>query len=432
MALLLWPCWILRLCFRCLPLGIWSVRLKSPARYVQPDSRGPVLSQTQNLKMAESSHRYVRGSAQSFYRWLEGVAPGSLPTGPTIWICGDCHVGNLGPLANASGGIEIQIRDLDQTVMGNPAHDLVRLGLSLASAARGSDLPGVATALMLERMMDGYEKAFQPDFSEETDLELPQSIRASIRQSAAATWKSLAYERIDDPSPTIPLGRRYWPLSDQEKNAIGDLFRRDSIRNLATMLKSRDDDSQVDILDAAYWMKGCSSLGLLRYAVLLSVRSKKGKRRNFCLMDIKEAVKAAAPRAADAEMPTNQAERVLEGARHLAPSLGKRMRTGSMLGKSVFLRELLPQDLKLEIDHLTRAEAVKVAEYLAAVVGKAHSRQMDIESRKSWLVELNKNRTSTLDAPTWLWRSTVDLLGIHERAYLEHCRRYALEREMRA
>jgi uncharacterized protein (DUF2252 family) len=407
------------------------VKLKQPARTVQPDSRAAVLLQTQNLKMAESPHRYVRGSTVSFYRWLEGVVPGSLPTGPMIWICGDCHVGNLGPLANASGGIEIQIRDLDQTVIGNPAHDLVRLGLSLASAARGSDLPGVATALMLERMMDGYEKAFQPDFSEETDLELPQSIRASIRQSAAATWKSLAYERIDDPSPTIPLGRRYWPLSDREKKAIEDLFSHDSIRNLATILKSRDDDAQVDILDAAYWMKGCSSLGLLRYAVLLSVRSKKGKRRNFCLMDIKEAMNAAAPRAADAEMPTDQAERVLEGARHLAPYLGKRMRTSSMLGKSVFLRELLPQDLKLEIDHLTRDEAVKVAEYLAAVVGKAHSRQMDIESRKSWLAELNKNRTGTLDAPTWLWRSIVDLLGIHERAYLEHCRRYALEHEIR-
>jgi len=39
--------------------------------------------------------------------------------------------------------IDIQIRDLDQTVIGNPAQDLVRLGLSLATAARSSDLSGV-------------------------------------------------------------------------------------------------------------------------------------------------------------------------------------------------------------------------------------------------------------------------------------------------
>jgi len=28
--------------------------------------------------------------------------------------------------------------------------------------------------------------------------------------------------------------------------------------------------------------------------------------------------------------------------------------------------------------------------------------------------------------PSWLWSSVVDLLAIHEKAYLEHCRLYAL------
>ena len=60
---------------------------------------------------------------------------------PDVWICGDCHVGNLGPVASAEGKLEIQVRDLDQTVIGNPAHDLMRLGLSLAMAARGSTCP---------------------------------------------------------------------------------------------------------------------------------------------------------------------------------------------------------------------------------------------------------------------------------------------------
>src|SRR6201985_1324748 len=67
------------------------------------------------------------------------------------------------------GRVFIQIRDLDQTVIGNPAHDLIRLGLSLASAARGSDLPGVTTAHMLEQMMEGYEDAFR-DEGAKTDV----------------------------------------------------------------------------------------------------------------------------------------------------------------------------------------------------------------------------------------------------------------------
>jgi uncharacterized protein (DUF2252 family) len=87
--------------------------------------------------MARDAHAYVRGSTERFYEWLEAEGR-TLPAGPPVWICGDCHLGNLGPLADADGHIDIQIRDLDQTVIGNPAHDLVRLGLSLASAARGA------------------------------------------------------------------------------------------------------------------------------------------------------------------------------------------------------------------------------------------------------------------------------------------------------
>jgi uncharacterized protein (DUF2252 family) len=28
-----------------------------------------------------------------------------------------------------------------------------------------------------------------------------------------------------------------------------------------------------------------------------------------------------------------------------------------------------------------------------------------------------------LDAPSWLWSAVVELVGVHEAAYLDHCRR---------
>jgi hypothetical protein len=54
---------------------------------------------------------------------------------------------------------------------------------------------------------------------------------------------------------------------------------------------------------------------------------------------------------------------VVEGARHLKPNLGRRMLAARFLDRGVFLRELLPQELQLEIEHLTREEAIKVARY---------------------------------------------------------------------
>src|SRR5579864_3723330 len=109
--------------------------------------------------MATSVQAFVRGNTHQFYDWLETSHASRIPDGPDIWICGDCHLGNLGPVADAENRVDIQIRDLDQTVVGNPSHDIIRLGLSLAMVARASDLPGVTTANMLEAAMAGYRRA---------------------------------------------------------------------------------------------------------------------------------------------------------------------------------------------------------------------------------------------------------------------------------
>jgi uncharacterized protein (DUF2252 family) len=397
----------------------------SSRKLLRPADRASVLSKRQTLKMARSAHAFVRGSTVQFYEWLKAQKRGTLPEGPPVWICGDCHAGNLGPVAGVDGRVVVQIRDLDQTVIGNPAHDIIRLALSLATASRGSDLPGVTTARILEQVIEGYRAALRQDA--DTIDDAPQSIQVVVRKSIARSWKHLAKERLEDRKPTIPLGARFWPLSESEQQKIEQLFESASLRHLATSLRSREDDAPVEVLDAAYWMKGCSSLGLLRFAVLLGIGE--GKKRDFALMDVKEAVLAAAPRYAGEKMPKDNAERVVEGAKHLSPQLGNRMISGHLAKRPVFIRELLPQDLKVEIDQLTTEDAMKAASFLAGVVGKAHGRQMDKSTRARWAKELERNRSKTLDAPGWLWTSVVSLIGKHEVAYLEHCRRYASQPE---
>jgi uncharacterized protein (DUF2252 family) len=98
---------------------------------------------------------------------------------------------------------------------------------------------------------------------------------------------------------------------------------------------------KIKVLDAAYWMKGCRSLGRLR-----------------C-----EAIKAAAVKCPQ--------RNVVEGAHERSPFLGDRMLAAKFLDRDLFIRELLPQDLKLELDQLTRTGATSAVQYLAAVIGKA-------------------------------------------------------------
>jgi uncharacterized protein (DUF2252 family) len=390
---------------------------------VAPARRTNVLRDFQNLKMARSPHAFIRGTTAQFYRWLDELKKGTLPEGPAIWICGDCHVSNLGPLAGIKGNVSVSVRDLDQTVIGNPAHDLIRLGLSLASAARGSALPGVTVARMMEQMIEGYLEAMSHRAGDEQRA-APPSIHSVVRRAVKRTWRHLAEERIEDPRPTIPLGKRFWPLTKTEKAEIARLFSTDELRRLATALRERDNNAPVRVVDAAYWRKGCSSLGRLRYGVLLEVGDKGAE---LCLMDIKEAIAPAAPRNRKAAMPKEPAARVIEGARHLTPPLGERMRAVTFLGKSAFVRELLPQDLKIDLDILPGDEAAQIARFLAFSVGLAHARQMDRPTRAQWSKTLKTAMPKSLDAPLWLWRSIVDLLALYERAYLEHCRRYALQ-----
>jgi len=133
-----------------------------------------------------------------------------------------------------------------------------------------------------------------------------------------------------------------------------------------------------------------------------------------------------APAVPGTAMPADPAERVVAGARALSPNLGDRMIPAHLLGKPVVLRELAPQDLKIEVAQFSRRQAVAAASYLAYIVGLAHARQLTDDARREWHAALVPDQTSgqpDADAPSWLWRSVVDLAARHEAGYLDHCRR---------
>ncbi|SHM77950.1 Uncharacterized conserved protein, DUF2252 family [Duganella sacchari] len=372
--------------------------------------------------MARSPHAYVRGNTAQYYDWLHSLAGQRLPRGPAIWICGDCHVGNLGPVADFDGKVQLELRDFDQTTIGNPTHDLIRLGLSLATAARGSSLPGVVTAHMLQHMLLGYQRAFYP--GHDGLVAKPGVVKSALRHAQQRSWRMLARERAIDVRQTIPLGKNFWPLSEAERAAIAELFADPLVMEHITGSRAVGDTDaeapQATVLDAAYWVKGCSSLGLLRYAVLVDFNGA------HCLVDIKEAVAATSPRYRRISMPRDNARRVVEGASHLSPSLGQRMVARRFMERGVFVRQLMPQDLKLEIEQLDIHDAVRTASYLAYVVGRAHAAQMDSGVRAQWLQELMANPGKITGTPEWLWQSVVQLVASHEAGYLEHCRQYAM------
>jgi uncharacterized protein (DUF2252 family) len=81
------------------------------------------------------------------------------------------------------------------------------------------------------------------------------------------------------------------------------------------------------------------------------------------------------------------------GAQHLSPFLGERTVVARLNSHQVVIRELRPQDVNV---------------------------------RSAWRKDLKTSRAKNLNAPSWLWKSTAELVGLHEASYLEHCRKFAL------
>lgn len=383
-----------------------------------------VLEQRRLCKIASSPHAYVRGSTAHFYELLARMPAGALPEGPPVWICGDAHLGNLGALAGPDGQIDIQVRDLDQTVVANPAFDLVRLALSLVTAALNATLPGIVTARMMDAMADGYADGIADPEGAERDIAESEIVATTKRRALGRRWRHLSRERLKGKAGRLPRGSRFFDLDPDEHAAFDALSRDPEVRRLVLALGGAASDAEILLLDAAYWIKGCSSLGRLRYAGLVEVLG--GDRPHLALLDVKEAVPHLAPAAPGATMPADHAERVVAGARALSPNLGDRMVAAHFRGAPVTVRELMPQDLKIDAEQFSRSEAVRVSGHLAAILGRAHGRQMDGSARQSWIAAVRAPGPGP-DAPGWLWTVVTDLMGEHQRGYLEHCHRIARE-----
>ena len=76
---------------------------------------------------------------------------------------------------------------------------------------------------MLEQMVDGYEEALA-DKDPDLRSRRPECVRVVMRQAVGRTWDHLAKERLEDTSPTIPLGKRFWPISEEETQEIERIF----------------------------------------------------------------------------------------------------------------------------------------------------------------------------------------------------------------
>ncbi|MFZ3327113.1 MAG: DUF2252 family protein, partial [Methylocella sp.] len=97
-------------------------------------------------------------------------------------------------------------------------------------------------------------------------IDRSERIQDLLEHSLRRRWRHLALERLETVKPVLPLGEKFWALTPEERTALVQLFEQEPVRAMVTRLQCRESSDAVMLVDAAYWIKGCSSLGRLRYA----------------------------------------------------------------------------------------------------------------------------------------------------------------------
>lgn len=373
--------------------------------------RFPKLLSHKQQRMSASPLAFLRGSAPLFYELLAGSK--DLADGPRGegWIVGDLHLENFGAyrpdvLGEAKGSKVheacFNLNDFDETCVAPWRFDVLRLMTSLLLGARELGSSGPAVLELADALFDAWSHAL---FDEKPVPKPPVPVEALLEQVRVRTRAELLDGRtkVTRGKRRFVRGPRYADLSKDILSAVPHAFDK-YVASLPDSERPRKEC--LHILDAAHRIAGTGSLGTLRIAVLAEG---KGGPNGAWIFDLKEQRNASAGALVRLKSE-DPAVRVVQGFRTCIEHPPRVMGTTRIGKLSLFGRRLAPQEDKLVLPRLRRADLPSLATYLGALVGTAHRRGATKVSAR-W----SKSDRETIRT------QAVALAGLHEAIYLAYC-----------
>ncbi len=384
------------------------------ARDTERTARFPLLLKRKIARMSASPFAFLRGAAPLYYELLEKrpeLAKGPAGEG---WISGDLHLENFGAYRAAASAIgnatekekepvEFNLNDFDEAVDGPWRFDVLRVTTSLIVAGRELGADGPRALSLCARFLSAYTEVACGDAAVRPTPKAVATLVSAVRERPKKTLLDERTEVVKG-KRRIVRGEKYFDLPADIAAAVPaalDAF------VPAGAGDDRPKHGQLALVDAAFRVAGTGSLGALRVAALVEGKGSDGN----WIFDIKEQ---GAP-ACEALVATPEGEpaaRVVKGIHACVARPPRMIGTTTLLGKSMLVRRLSPQEDKLDLSHLANAELDGLADYLGALTGAAHRRGASKMPKAPWSDE---EREQIVD-------NAILLAGIHEAAYLAWCR----------
>jgi uncharacterized protein (DUF2252 family) len=403
-------------------LSLDPVRLAKRQLEIDRERTGrfPHLTAHKVERMTASPLALLRGSAPLFYELLEKHP--ALYEGPPGdgWLVGDCHLENFGAYRAGSlsaapsarsrvasravpDDVVFDLNDFDDAFVGPWRIDVLRLMTSLILGGREMGTDGPATLDLCDALLDAYVGAA---FHRKKALAPCHAVTALVDKVRARSRKELLDARTE-----IVRGVRRFVRGPRYED-VTEKLRKKSERAFSKYAKrlpkgEQPGDEALTVIDAAFRVAGTGSLGCLRIALL--VRGKGGIDGGW-VFDMKAE---DTPSAACLVRPPKlaPAERVETALRTTLARPPRMIGTTALRGESMFVRRLSPQEDKINLANLSKADLAPLARHLGALLGAAHRRGAKRIPKKAWKAE---------DRAHLLARA-VGLAGLHEALYLSYC-----------
>jgi uncharacterized protein (DUF2252 family) len=294
-------------------------------------------------KMETDAVSFFRGTAHLFFRdWPLDTA---LDDAPLVWICGDLHLENFGSFYGDDGRAYFDVNDFDEAALAPASWDLARFLTSLHLAKELPDVAGLAAAFL-----DGYRETTQrgvPVSVVKTDAAKP--IRALLEKTAARSRKELLDKRTEGKPRAFPRHSTGTAMRDAKARYLEllPLDKETLARFLEDFARTQTDPSQFELVDAARRVAGTGSLGLGRFAILVTGE---GAPDGHFILDLKqEAVSAAALYGPPQPDWPNEATRIATVRRWTQPHPPMLFDAVRFRGKTWLIRELQPTEDRVKL-----------------------------------------------------------------------------------
>jgi uncharacterized protein (DUF2252 family) len=348
--------------------------------------RNPELLRLKVERMAASPFAFFRGTFHLFARDILDryyeAAPRLAAAEAELDLVGDIHSENYGTY-QADDGVHYDINDFDETTQGRFDFDVRRLTTSFILAAQERGDPLAAAVDVGFTVLTAYTEAIRRllkkgkpgdlDVNEKSASGSP-AIDALVRDADAAKRKAF----IDGLTETVQGKRRlkrtvrYFNLPDNE--------REQALRLLEDYRRRMKEPAVKDfykVEDVCGRVSGIGSMGRFRYVVLVNGKGTKDARN--VLLEFKEARPSAydlyRQRQTEGEALVQRAERVITVQRLSQVASNDRLGFAVDGGLSFQVRELGPQDRRLEVKSLKAAEELQgVARVQAGILARVHAR----------------------------------------------------------